>query len=51
MIYVGRVPAWENRTQQAHAWHCAKCSIEIQVPVLADDLKPLPQTNHNPATP
>ena len=33
MIYVGRVPTWENRLTQSHAWHCPKCSIEIQQPI------------------
>jgi hypothetical protein len=42
MLYVGRVPAWENRQQQAHAWHCSKCTVEIQRPILPGDITPLP---------
>lgn len=42
MIYVGRVPAWENRRAQAHAWHCPKCTIELQLPATDQDKTPLP---------
>ena len=41
MTYVGRVPAWEDRTKQAHAWHCSKCTIEVQRPVKDEPLQKL----------
>lgn len=50
MIYVGRVPAWEDRKQQAHAWHCPKCTIEIQTPI-AESANPTESKTTNPTSP